>query len=230
MKNIIISGANGNLGKHVVQKFLDEGWHVEALVQPGTYMENFEKSNQLSVTMLDLNLESETSEVIQMLFQKLNNIDACVMLAGGFAMSDFSNTDYELMQRMFHLNFFTAFNLVSALMPLMMQQNAGNRLVFIGAKPALDNEAGKSAVAYSLSKSLLFKLSELINAAGKNKNVLSSVIVPSIIDTPANRAAMPDADFSKWIKPEKLAALIFENCNNKQAAISNGVLEVYAND
>jgi NAD(P)-dependent dehydrogenase (short-subunit alcohol dehydrogenase family) len=229
MKNVIISGANGNLGQHVVKKFLSEGWHVEALVQPGTYMENFEKQHQLSVSMIDLNLESETSELMQSLYHKLEHVDACVMLAGGFAMSNFSNTDYELLQRMFHLNFFTAYNLVSALVPRMMAQPNGGKLIFIGAKPAIDSEAGKNSVAYALSKSLLFKLSELLNAAGKNYHVSSSVIVPSIIDTPANRAAMPDADFNQWVKPEKLAALIFDNCNGNMHAEKKAVLEVYSN-
>jgi NAD(P)-dependent dehydrogenase (short-subunit alcohol dehydrogenase family) len=227
MKNVIISGANGNLGQFVTRKFLNEGWQIDALVQPGTYMENFDKSPLLNVSMVDLSFESETNEIIQKIYSDRGKIDACVMLAGGFAMSNFSNTDYELMQRMFHLNFFTAYNLVSNLANKLMNQSNGGKFVFIGAKPALDSEAGKSAIAYALSKSLLFKLSELINADGKNKNVTSSVIVPSVIDTPANRNAMPKADFSQWVKPEKIASTIYNVCNEPD--IEKKVVEIYSN-
>jgi len=228
MKNVIISGANGNLGQHVTKKFLQEGWHVEAFVQPGTYMENFEKSSQLKVSMIDLNLDDDVSELMQAVIARTGNVDACVMLAGGFAMSNFTNTDYELMQRMFHLNFFTAYNLVSNLAQKMLNQPDGGQFVFMGAKPALDSEAGKSAIAYALSKSLLFELSELLNAEGKSKNVQSAVVVPSIIDTPPNRAAMHGADYSKWVKPETLAALIFAICNKEKEG--GKVYQVYSNE
>jgi NAD(P)-dependent dehydrogenase (short-subunit alcohol dehydrogenase family) len=230
MHHVIISGANGNLGRHVVKKFLDEGWHVEALVQPGTYMEDFEKYERLNVSMIDLNMESETADLVNFIYRRIGHVNACVMLAGGFAMSDFFNTDYELLQRMLHLNFFTAYNLVSALFPLMTKQPDGGKMIFIGAKPVLDYEAGKNSLAYTLSKSLLFKLSELLNAAGKIYHVGSVVIVPSIIDTPANRAAMPDADYSKWVKPEKLAAIIFDNCNTSAVSEQPSVQEVYSNE
>jgi NAD(P)-dependent dehydrogenase (short-subunit alcohol dehydrogenase family) len=228
MKNVIISGANGNLGKFVTKKFMDEGWHVDAFVQPGTYMEGFEKSELLKVIMVDLAFESEVNEIAQKVMTERKQIDACVMLAGGFVMSDFTNTDYELLQRMFHLNFFTAYNLVSNISVKMMSQPDGGQFVFMGAKPALDAEAGKGAIAYALSKSLLFELSELLNAEGKDKNISSAVVVPSIIDTPANRNAMPDADFSQWIQPDKLASLIFSICNKEKK--EKKIFEIYKNE
>jgi NAD(P)-dependent dehydrogenase (short-subunit alcohol dehydrogenase family) len=94
----------------------------------------------------------------------------------------------------------------------MQWQENGGRLVLVGARPALDPAAGKGMVAYSLSKSLVFSLADLLNAAGEGKSVYTSVIVPSIIDTPANRASMPKADFSTWVRPEELADKIEMAC------------------
>lgn len=86
----------------------------------------------------------------------------------------------------------------------------------MGAMGALNSAAGKNMMAYSLSKSLLFQFNGLLNAAGKELNVNSLVIAPSTIDTPQNRTAMPNADFSTWNKPTDIAAMMFEFCEGKR--------------
>lgn len=86
----------------------------------------------------------------------------------------------------------------------------------MGAMGALNPIAGKNMIAYSLSKSLLFQFNGLLNAAGKELNVNSLVIAPSTIDTPQNRTAMPNADFSTWNKPTDIAAMMFEFCEGKR--------------
>jgi NAD(P)-dependent dehydrogenase (short-subunit alcohol dehydrogenase family) len=96
---------------------------------------------------------------------------------------------------MMTMNFATAFHLVKPLMKYF-EAVGGGQFIFIGARPALVAEAGAGSFAYTLSKALIFQMAEIINAEGKSKNIRATVIVPSIIDTPDNRSAMPGADFS----------------------------------
>jgi short-subunit dehydrogenase len=84
-------------------------------------------------------------------------------------------------------------------------------------------------VAYALSKSLLFRLAEILNADAKGKDVVTSVVVPSTIDTSANRRDMADADFSKWVKPEQLAEIFYFICSNVAAPLRDPVWKVYNN-
>ncbi len=227
-KKVIISGANGNLGKSVVNKFLTENWSVIALLQPND--KSVLKSHpNLELFFADLSLEEDAQKAVDEITSKHPSIDALIMLAGGFAMGDIFNTDYELLQRMIHLNFFTAYNIARPVFGQMKNQPSGGKMIFIGAKPAIESSAGKEAIAYALSKSLLFKFSELINEDGKNKNIYSAVITPGIIDTPANRNAMPDENFNDWVSPENLSDLIYLCCSEAGKNLRETVLKVYGN-
>jgi NAD(P)-dependent dehydrogenase (short-subunit alcohol dehydrogenase family) len=110
-----------------------------------------------------------------------------------------------------------------------MLQNGYGRLVFIGARPALQAVDGKNMVAYALSKSLLFKLSEFINKDAKGKNITATVVVPSTIDTPLNRKNMPEADPNSWVKAEDLAEVLEFVCSDKATPLRETVLKVYNN-
>src|SRR5439155_6301298 len=112
---------------------------------------------------------------------KYKIIDAAMMLVGGFAMGDIAATSGEDLKKQFTLNFETAYFTARPLFTHMMENNFG-KLIFVGARPALDATAGKSMIAYSLSKSLVIKLAEILNAAAKGKNVTATVFVPSTID------------------------------------------------
>ena len=224
-KHIIISGANGNLGKHVVTKFLKENWQITALVQPGTYLEDFAGNSNLETAMVDLNDEKETTSLINRISDK-KSIDACAMLAGGFAMESIAEATQEKVSAMINLNFFTAYHLAHAVYQQMEKNNGGN-LVFMGALPALDNNVAVHMPSYALSKAMLFKLAEILNAAGKEKSIVSTVVVPSIIDTATNRVAMPDADFSKWVAPQNIANVIFIACSDTGKTLRETVLKVY---
>ena len=85
----------------------------------------------------------------------------------------------------------------------------------------------KNAVAYSLSKSLIFKLAEILNADGKDRNLTASVLVPGTIDTPDNRSAMPNADFSKWVSPNAMADVMLRLCADAEYARENPVIKMF---
>jgi NAD(P)-dependent dehydrogenase (short-subunit alcohol dehydrogenase family) len=110
----------------------------------------------------------------------------------------------------------------------MMKQNSGN-IFLIGSRPGLNAAAGKGMVAYGLGKSLIFRLAELMNDEAKGHNVTTSVVVPGTIDTPQNRKAMPDANFSNWVKPEAIADAIYFYCSDKASAIREPVIKLYGN-
>jgi NAD(P)-dependent dehydrogenase (short-subunit alcohol dehydrogenase family) len=101
--------------------------------------------------------------------------------------------------------------------------------VLIGARPALNPAQGKGLIAYSLSKSLLFKLAELLNETAKGLNLNVSVVVPSTLDTPLNRKSMPDANPDNWVKPAEIAETLEFLVSDKSKALKETVLKMYNN-
>ena len=87
----------------------------------------------------------------------------------------------------------------------------------------------KGMVAYGLSKSLIFRLAEMMNDEAKGTNVVTNVVAPSTIDTPSNRKSMPDADFSKWVTPEAIADVIYFHCSDEATIMREPVIKVYGN-
>lgn len=223
MKTVFITGASGNLGKAVVEKFLAEGYKVLATVSPGKTL-GFENPN-IETFETDVTNEESISKVVNTIVAT-TKIDAAILLVGGFAIGTIQDTDSASLKKMFSLNFDTAYFAARPIFNQMTKQSAG-RIIFVGARPALNPADGKNTLAYSLSKSLIFKLAELLNAEGAANNVVSHVIVPSIIDTPVNRAAMPTANFSDWVKPEEMAETMAYLCSDKGDAIRDTVVKIY---
>lgn len=124
------------------------------------------------------------------------------------------------------LNVETAYNAIRPLFEHMMARGRG-RIFMIGSKPGIDMLQSKGMVAYGLSKSLIFRLAELMNEEAKPKDVVTSVIVPSVMDTPHNRTALPDADFSKWVKADDIAELIHYHASEKADALRETIIKTY---
>jgi NAD(P)-dependent dehydrogenase (short-subunit alcohol dehydrogenase family) len=227
-KNIIITGAKGNLGSAVVSKFLQEGHRVIAIDRgesPGTA----DSAHPLFTWITaDLSEESLAQTVISDLLRSNERIDAALLLVGGFAMGTIQTTSGQELRRMFTLNFETAYFISRLLFPHMIANGYG-RLVFIGARPALQPEDGKNMVAYSLSKSLLFTLADLINAEAKGKNVVAAVLVPSTLDTELNRKDMPGSDPSNWVKPGQVATILEFICSENASVLRESVYKAYNN-
>lgn len=223
MKTVFITGASGNLGKACVEKFLAEGYNVVATVSPGKTL-GFD-STGVEIIEADLTDEISIEKVIATVTSK-TRIDVALLPIGGFAMGTIQDTNSASLKKMFSLNFDTTYFAARPIFLQMMKQSAG-RIVFVGARPALNPTDGKTTIAYSLSKSLVFKLAELLNAEGASNNVVTHVIVPSIMDTPSNRTAMPTANFSDWVKPEEISDTIFHLCSEKGSAVRDAIVNVY---
>lgn len=225
MQTILITGANGNLGSEVVKKLYDKGYGVCAAVGPGPLPDNFDEMTKES-RVVNLTDEAETQQYVQEIIGQYPSICAAVLLVGGYAAGSFKDTDDAAIDKQIALNFKTAYFVVRPLLEYF-EKTGGGQFILVGARPAIDAHAGKNNVAYSIGKSLIFHLAELINAAGKGKHITATVIVPSTIDTPPNRSAMPDADFSKWIKASDIAENIAFVLTDAGKMLRETVLKIY---
>ncbi len=225
---VIITGANGNLGSAVTKKFLETGYHIIATVVNETMKKDMPAHDNLQVEIVNLTNEEETASFVKTMIEKYKKIDAALMLVGGFAMGNIASTSGDDLKKQFSLNFETAYYTARPLFQHMME-NGNGRLVFIGSRPAINAAAGKNVIAYGLSKSLLFKLAEYMNAEAKGKNVTATVIAPSTLDTELNRKSMPDTDPANWVKPEQLADVLEFITSEKGKTLREAVLKVYNN-
>lgn len=228
MKTAIVTGAFGNLGQAVVKKFIEEGYFVIGTVTPHNKSRVDFPADKFEKYVIDLTNEEDAKTFVESVIAKHGNIDAAILTAGGFAMGKIADTKASDILDQYKMNFGTAYNVVRPVFEHMLQQNTG-KIFMTGSKAGLDSRNGKGVAAYSLAKSLIFRLAELMNDEAKGKNVVTHVIVPSTIDTPQNREAMPDAKFDNWVKPEAIADVIYWYCSNAASVVREPVIKVYGN-
>ena len=227
-KIAIVTGASGNLGQEVVKKFIKEGYKVVGTVIPNDPVPMDFPVDSFEKVVVDLMNEESSSTFVQSVIEKYKSIDAAVLTVGGFAMGKVADTKAADIYKQYKLNFETAYHVARPVFVQMLEQSSG-RIFLIGSKPGLDAKNGKGMVAYGLAKSLIFRLAELMNDEAKGHNVVTSVIVPSTIDTPQNRKGMPDADFSKWVKAEEIADTIYYYCSDMARSLREPVIKEYGN-
>ncbi|TAJ68385.1 MAG: SDR family NAD(P)-dependent oxidoreductase [Chitinophagaceae bacterium] len=228
MKTVIITGANGNLGTAVTRFFLDKEYLVIATVANETMKTELAVAPQLDVHVVNLADETTAANFVAAVVAKYHTIDAALLLVGGFAMGSVADTSSADIDQQVSLNFKTAYHVARPLFQHMLAKGQG-RLVFIGARPALEPSAGKNLVAYGLSKSLLFTLADYMNEEAKGKNVTATVVAPSTLDTALNRKSMPDVNPDSWVKPEALAAILEFIVSDAGAPLREAVYKVYNN-
>jgi NAD(P)-dependent dehydrogenase (short-subunit alcohol dehydrogenase family) len=221
-RDILVTGASGHLGRAVAAHFIAKGWKVVTIDRSPV---DAGHPDNLHTYKCDLTNESQTRQTFAEIFREHAGIDAAVLLAGGFSMGDILNTGTEDIDKMIALNFKTAYHAARASIGHFMDRNGGD-VIFIGAKPALEVEASAAMVAYALSKSMVVRLAETINAM-QQRALRASVIAPSVIDTPANRDAMPDADYSAWVKPGDIARAIDFILSDEGGNLRHTVLKMY---
>jgi short-subunit dehydrogenase len=222
MKTILITGAAGNLGKSVVEQLHKSGYKILATVGFENELALFSHLPNVKSSLLNVLDISNVNEFLK----ENRGIHAAILLVGGYAGGSIHQTDLAQIEKMFQLNFVSAFNIVKPLLA-NFEENGGGQFIFIGSRPSLNAEEGKNVFAYSLTKSLIFKMAELVNSEGKNKGISASVIVPSTIDTALNRKSMHDADFSKWVTPEAIAKTIDFVLTEEGKMLNEVVLKIY---
>ncbi len=228
MKSVIVTGASGNLGQSVIQKFLQEGYQVIGTIIPNDPVQVDIQHAAFASRVVDLMNEDDAQKFVAAVVDEKKTIDVAVLTVGGFAMGKIADTNSAAIRKQVQLNFETAYHVARPVFMQMMKQGSG-RIFLVGSKPGLDARNSKGMIAYGLAKSLVIRLAELMNDEAKNTNVVTSVIVPSTIDTPQNRKSIPDADFSKWVKPGDIADIIFFYSSPGSDPLREPVLKVYGN-
>jgi NAD(P)-dependent dehydrogenase (short-subunit alcohol dehydrogenase family) len=225
-KTAIITGASGNIGQAVIEKFLAEGYNVVGTIVPNDPTPFDMHHEKLEQVVVDLLNEEDSEKFVEAVIAKHKSIDVVVLTVGGFAIGTVSNTKTADIHKQYKLNFETAYNVARPAFVQMLKQQTG-RIFLVGSKPGLNAINGKGMIAYALGKSLVFRLAELMNEEAVGTNVVTSVIVPSTIDTLQNRKAMPDADHNGWVKPGSIASVIYFYCTEDAAALREPVIKLY---
>ncbi len=209
IRTVLVTGASGNLGREVVKHFIEKGSRVIGLMLHNDPFGEEYDHFLFEKRYVDLTNEMETTTVMHSIIKKHSQIDVAILTAGGYEGGGFLQTGSEDIQKLMNINFFTAYNIARILLLQMMQQQGG-KMILVGSRPGLNPKESKDSIAYGLSKSLLFSLAEMMNKESERNNVITKLLVPTTIDTPENRLAMPKADKTKWAKPERIAELIYQ--------------------
>jgi len=230
-KIVLITGATGALGREVTKAFLQTQTQVVATYRNDKKLHELKThlggvADDLLAVKTDVTDEPSVKLLIEQVSKKFNRIDGFVNLLGGFLGGvPIADTTAAQWQYMLDLNFKSAFLCCKYVLPLMIRQKYGC-IITIGSKPGLQGTAGMST--YAASKAALVNFTQSLAAEGKPHNITANVIVPSIIDTPENRQAMPKAKFNDWVRPESLANLMVYLCSDKGRDINGAVIPVLA--
>ena len=218
-KVVLITGANGGLGSAVTNAFLDAGARVVG-VSRSIKAEEFAHPN-FSAESAGIASLAQAKELIA----RVGRVDALVHLVGAFAGgTEVAATDDSTFAKMLDVNLYAFFHIARAVLPGMQQQRSG-RVLAIGSRTAVEPVAGLGV--YSASKAALVSLVGTIARENKQYGISANAILPGTMDTPANRAAMPNADFMKLVQPREVAAMLVHLASDTSSQVTGAVIPIY---
>jgi len=218
----VVTGGTGELGRAVATAFLAAGARVIATTRRAVDGESHER---LSIEAVDLVDEASMLGLAGLVRERYGRCDALACCAGGFeAGPHVAAAPLALWHRMLDLNATSCFLASRAFLPLMLEARRG-AIVFVSSKAALHPFPG--GVPYSVSKATVIALTKALAVEVRDQSVTVNCVLPSVIDTPANRAASPDADVSRWVTPEELAETILWISSADARETSGAVIPVY---
>jgi NAD(P)-dependent dehydrogenase (short-subunit alcohol dehydrogenase family) len=225
-KTIVVTGGFGALGSGIAAAAVERGASVAVLdVAPSAPAALADRlgPNALILGGVDLSSPEGALKAMAAGKAKFGRLDALLNIAGGFQWETVEDGKAESWDRMFALNLKTALNACKAALPYLLESGAG-RIVNVGAQTALKAAAGFGP--YAASKSAVHRLTESLADELKLKGVTVNAVLPSIIDTPANRRDMPKADFDRWVAPADLAAVILFLASDEARAVTGALIPV----
>ena len=229
-KTVLITGGTGALGRQISLSFLQSNavaviTHVsdKEIQQLESTLGDLMKNVTLIKT--DIGDESQIKNLVSDVVKKFGRIDVLINVVGGYIggkkVTEMTEKEWDLMM---NLNLKTAFLISKHITEQMVKQGSG-KIVHVAARLGLKGIAGNSA--YGASKSGLIRLVESLSDEVKDKNINVNCIMPSIIDTGANRKDMPDADFSRWVKPSEIARVMLFLASDDSKPIHGSAIPVY---
>ncbi|RMF58786.1 MAG: SDR family oxidoreductase [Calditrichaeota bacterium] len=229
-KVALITGASGALGQAVARAFAGAGSRLVLSAHSARGREKLENMvDTLGASCMcvraDLSQENAVRDLVSQGEEKFHRIDFLLNLAGGFVGGvEVAETSEAQWHRMMELNFKSAFLCCKHVIPVMRRQGFG-RIVNVGARAALGGAAGMAI--YAASKAALLNFTQTLADELREDNITANIVLPSIIDTEANRAAMPEANFSRWVRPEALAQTLLFLCSDAAGEISGAAIPVF---
>jgi NAD(P)-dependent dehydrogenase (short-subunit alcohol dehydrogenase family) len=224
-RSVIVTGAFGTLGRAVVRRLAAAGWRVAAVdVSPLPRGEPLPEE-VFPVGGVDLGSLAAAEAGVARVVERFGRLDALVNVAGGFTWQTLADGDVDAWDRMYAVNLRTAVVATKAALPHLLA--AGDaRVVNVGAGAA-SAKAAAGMGAYTASKTGVQKLTESLSAELKDRGVNVNAVLPGTIDTPQNRADMPDADTTRWVAPEALADVILFLLSPAARAVTGAAIPVY---
>ncbi len=227
---VAVTGAAGNLGQAVTRAFHAAGARLAIIDRKresslGAFGDDLPESDDCLYVTADLTSEASVAEGVRAIIDRFGRVDVLVNTAGGYrGGTRLHETPVESFEFMFNLNARTAFLMSRAVIPHMLEQRRG-KIISISAKAALKGTTRHGP--FNASKMAVIRLTETMAAELKHDGINVNCVLPSTIDTPANREGMPNADVDKWVKPESLAHVILFLASDLAADIHGAAIPVY---
>jgi NAD(P)-dependent dehydrogenase (short-subunit alcohol dehydrogenase family) len=231
--NVVVTGGTGALGRAVIAALRSAGavCHVPNLV--AAELDDFPHASDPGVHVTaGVDLADEAA--VHRFYQALPPLWASIHLAGGFAMSPIGETSATDFIAQFRLNALSCFLCSAAAVAAFRTRRqpgpgglSGGRIVNIAARPALEPRLGAGMVAYAAAKSAVAVLTQALAQETTDEEIWVNAVAPSVLDTPANRAAMPDADPRRWVAPADLAEIIVFLASPANRVTRGAVIPVY---
>jgi NAD(P)-dependent dehydrogenase (short-subunit alcohol dehydrogenase family) len=206
---VLVTGGTGALGQAVVDHFLGLGARV---VVPWVSLGEADRLRERTgdpdglVLLHASATDPGGARALAEAARRAGHLDTAVLLVGGFAMAPIHETEPDTWDRMVALNATSVFQVAREVVPIL-RENGGGRVVTVAAEPALDRGAPGMA-AYAATKAAVVSLTQSLAREGAEHGITANAVAPRIIDTPANRKSMPDADTSTWLRPEEIARVV----------------------
>jgi NAD(P)-dependent dehydrogenase (short-subunit alcohol dehydrogenase family) len=217
---IVLTGALGALGRSVAEMALARGARVAGIDHAQAQIPAAE--DRIELGGVDLSDAAQAKTAIDAVAAHFGRLDALINIAGGFTFEAIADGDDAAWQRMYAQNVLTTLHASRAAIPHLARSNAG-RIVNVGAMGAL--QAGAGMGAYAAAKAGVHRLTEALAAEWKGKITVNAVL-PSTIDTPANRASMPKAEFDKWVTPQELSEVILFLASDAASGVTGALIPV----
>lgn len=228
-KSVLIAGGTGALGRAIALAFLDESANVVVTYRKQEEFVDFNKAaagSSLEGHQVDVTDEAAVHRLAELLASR-GRLDVLVNAVGGYAGGKpLWETDSKTFDQMLALNLRSGFVLCRAIVPVMLKQGSG-AVVNVSSRMAFDHAPG--AAAYAASKAAALAMIDSLAGDLKGTDIRVNSVLPSIIDTEANRKAMSKADFTKWPKPEEIARVILFLCSDEAVLIHGAAVPVYGN-
>lgn len=222
METVIVTGGTGGLGAAVTREFLDAGRRVIVPYVDERELARVTEHERLELVAADLFEAEQVARVAEAAGESLRSV---VNLVGGFAMGGrIHETPVEDFERQLRLNLRPAYLMCAAALPALLRAGEGS-IVCVSSRAALQPFSG--AAGYVTAKRAVLAFVDALHAEYASDGIRANAVLPSVIDTPANRESMPDADFSTWVTAEEIARVIRFLCSDESAVTSGAHVPVY---